>query len=109
MDGDEKWKSARVEDLPVLHKPGQDVTLRRYRIGGGDDRTDRRIIFDRAGMDLLHRLAEGSLTGRVVLDGASLTIEVRQASDGHVYEVWTFAGAPRAENSMLDEIRQVRR
>lgn len=105
-DGDD-WSSMRSPfvDLLALQKPGQDERIRKFRIGGGEDRTDRRLYFDREGIETIYRLAQASLTGRCVLDFASLTVEVCRGKDGHVYEVLTFGGAPRAEGSILDEIR----
>lgn len=105
----EAWRSCRraaIRDLPAFQKPGQDERIDKFAIGGEEgDRTDRRIYFDREGLAELVKRAQSSLTGRCVLDFASLTIEVCRGKDGHVYEVWTFGGAPRPEGSILDELR----
>lgn len=93
---------APVDRLVPLQRPGGDEVLRKERITNPG--VDRRFYLDRAMLRKLLSMAESSTTGRVVMHGAELTIELLKAKDGHVYESWTVSGAPRAEGSLLDEL-----
>jgi hypothetical protein len=91
-----------IDRLVPLQRPGSDEVLRKDKITNPG--VDRRLFLDRAMLRKLLDMAESSITGRVVLHGAELTVELLKGKDGNVYESWTISGAPRAEGSLLDEL-----
>ena len=93
---------APIDRLVPLQRPGGDEVLRKERITNPG--VDRRFYLDRMMLRKLLDMAESSVTGRVVMHGAELTIELLKSTDGHVYESWTVSGAPRSEGSLLDEL-----
>lgn len=104
--------SAVLRSVPVLHTPGQDRTVRRWKVLGdvvgpaaaveggiARGRLDARLYLDRGALRALLAMAEASPTGRVVVHGVEFDVEEREAGGpgGHRYMVIAFEGAPGPE------------
>lgn len=101
---------AVLRSVPVLHTPGQDRAVRRWKVlgdvvgpasavegGPARGRLDARLYLDREALRALLAMAEASPTGRVVVHGVEFDVEERDTSSGHRYMVIAFEGAPTPE------------
>jgi hypothetical protein len=87
-----------VREVPHLDRPNQDPTLRRWRLlEGAPAPHDSRLYLDRKALRFLLDRAEASPTGRVVIHGAVFDVELREARNGHRYNVIRFEGSAEPE------------
>jgi hypothetical protein len=88
--------SWRAMVKPGLQLPGRPLVLRDVQYGGGDDRTDRRMVLDTAQLRMLLDMAENSTTGRVVLHRVGIRVMLLRDQSGHQYE-WCSLVASKLE------------
>jgi len=88
---------------PLQFGPDHPEVLGQHDIGGPEDPADRRLILDSETLGELTRIANTSLTGRVVLHSIGLKVQVlRDRRNGHVWELLTLIGTePKPETSLL--------
>lgn len=79
-------------DRPLQH-PGADVLLNEDHFPPRGHNLDVRYIIDRHALRQLLEAAEASVTGRVVVHGASLRVRTWRGGDGHTYSTFTFLGS----------------
>lgn len=87
-----------LREVPALSRPHQDPTIRAWRLLEGSPAPgDSRLYLDRAALEYLLDNARASLTGRTVLHGVTVDVELRETPNGDRYQVLKFSGIVRPE------------
>lgn len=76
-----------------LQLPGRDRKIRTVEYGGPDCGVDTRLYVDGAMLDRLTAVSRASATGRAVVHGAGVRVDLYETSTGHRYEVWKLVGS----------------
>ena len=76
-----------------IQRPGVDRLIRSVEYGGPGCGTDTRMHIDRATLQQFADVARQSVTGRAVLHGAGVRVDLYETETGHRYETWVIVGS----------------
>lgn len=90
--------SVPLREVPALDRPNQDPVLRVWRLLEGSPAPgDSRMYLDTKALQHMLDVAKSSPTGRAVIHAVVVDVELREAGNGHRYQVLKFDGEAAPE------------
>lgn len=98
-----------IREVPALSRPDQDPTIRKWRLLEGSPAPgDSRLYLDVRALEALLDHARQSPTQRVIVHAVEFEVDLREARNGHRYQVIKFEGVVAPEGLFTSD-RQITR